>query len=79
MDIEIDNLKVLISQIFTKEPNAVINIYYNGKLKSIIGKDEWEDESEFVQIKAMCEMYEPPTFVKRHSLFPFYYFDLEVN
>lgn len=79
MNIEFDNLKALIDQIFIKEPNAVINVYYNGKHKFTIGKDEWEDESEFVEIKAMCETYEPPTFVKRHSLFPLYFIDLGVN
>lgn len=79
MDIEIDNLKVLISQIFTKEPNAVISIFYNGKIKAIIDKEEWEDDSKFREIKELCEMYDPPNFVRKHSLFPFYYFDLEVN
>ena len=81
MDIIIDNLKILIDQIFITEPNpnAVINIYYNGKLEAIIGKEEWEDDSKFREIKELCEMYDPPSFVRKHSLLPFYYFDLEVN
>lgn len=82
MDIIIDNLKILIDRIFITEPNpdiTVINIYYNEELEAIIGKEEWEDDSKFRKIKEICEMQEPPYFVRRNSLFPFYYFDLEVN
>ena len=68
----IDKLKILIDQIFIKEPNAVISISYNGKLKAIIDKEDWEDDSKFREIKELCEMYDPPFFVRKLSLFHFY-------
>ena len=73
--ISIDNVEILINQIFAHEPETVVMILENEEIIAIMVNDDWAN-SKFNDIREMCRMYKAPAFIKRNDLIQCEYIDL---
>ena len=59
-----DNLKVMIDEIFEKEPDSMVVVTENKNPIAIVYKEDWKGD-KFIHVKAKCSNYIPPAFIKR--------------
>lgn len=65
--VEIDNVEIMINQMLTHEPEAIIAILENKNPIGIMHKEDWESD-RFNHIKAKCRLYKAPLFVTRSDI-----------
>lgn len=65
--VEIDNVEIMINQMLTHEPEAIITILENKNPIALMFKDDWESD-RFNHIKARCRLYKAPLFVTRSDI-----------
>lgn len=65
--IELDNVEIMINQMFAHEPQATVTVSENKKPIAILNKEDWES-NRFNHIKEKCRQYIPPFFVDRREI-----------
>ena len=62
-----DNVEILINQIYQKEPYSIVTIMEDGCPIGIFHKEDWES-GDFEHVKVKCRNYVPPAFVQRAEI-----------
>lgn len=62
-----DNVKIMIDQIYDKEPESVIVIKENEIPVAIMFKDDWQSD-RLTHIRNKCKDYTPSAFIERGDI-----------
>ena len=77
-----DNAKVFIDEIFEKEPEAIVTVFVDGKLDSVLDIDAWENRDNksilIPERKEIYKQYKAPDVVLTNTTFPWAQYDIHL-
>lgn len=62
-----ENVKIMVDEIFEKEPESMVVITENRKPIAIAYKEDWEGE-KLTHVKAKCKEFIPPSYITRSDI-----------
>ena len=65
--ISLDNVEILIDQIYTKEPESIVMVFENKTPIAILDEEDWGGD-KFNHVKAKCRLFKPASFMKRMDI-----------